>query len=86
MECNVIDSPKCELPLISVAAFARQLGRTTNTLWRWQRLGWLDASINIAGKPYLSREAIDKFYRRATAGEFSKPPHIPRRKMETEVA
>jgi len=68
-----------ETPLVSLASFARSIGRTPVTLWRWQRQGWLGASINIAGKPYLTREAIDCFVQRATAGEFSKKPHVPRK-------
>jgi len=66
-------------PLVSVNIFARQIGRTPVTLWRWQKLGWLDASVNIAGKPYLTREAIQRFTTRATAGEFAKAPHVKRR-------
>jgi hypothetical protein len=64
-------------PLTSVATFARQIGRTPVTIWRWQQIGWLDPSVNIAGKPYLTREAIEKFTRRATAGEFARAPHVP---------
>ena len=69
-------------PLISINIFARQIGRTPVTLWRWQRMGWLDASINIAGKPYLTREAIEKWNARARAGEFARAPHAPRRQKE----
>lgn len=66
-------------PIISVAQFARQIGRTPVTIWRWQKIGWLDAAINVAGRPYLTREAIEKFMRRAAAGEFAKAPHAPRK-------
>lgn len=66
-------------PLISVNTFARQIGRTPVTIWRWQKLGWLDASINIAGKPYLTREAIERWNIRARAGEFAQAPHAPRK-------
>jgi hypothetical protein len=66
-------------PIVSTAAFARSIGRTSVTIWRWQKLGWLDASINIAGRPYLTREAVDRFARRAAAGEFAKKPHVPRK-------
>ncbi len=57
-----------------MAVFAKGIGRTPVTIWRWQKLGWLDASVNIAGKPYLTREAICKFNTRAAAGEFAKAP------------
>jgi len=78
MQLNVSSAVELS-PLVSTAAFARQIGRTPVTLWRWQKLGWLDASVNIAGKPYLTREAIDRFTRRAAAGEFARAPHAPRR-------
>jgi len=76
---HVISQPFELPPLVSTSNFARQIGRSTVTLWRWQKLGWLDASINIAGKPYLTRESIERFTQRATAGEFSRAPHAPRR-------
>ena len=75
----IVGSLSAEIPLVSVAQFGKALGRTPVTIWRWQKLGWLDASVNIAGKPYLTREAIDRFTKRATAGEFSKKPHVPRK-------
>ena len=82
---KVNDIAKCETPpLVSVAIFGRQIGRTPVTLWRWQKLGWLDASVNIAGKPYISREAIERWTARAVAGEFARAPHAPR-KVKAEV-
>lgn len=78
-----INSPKNETPpLVSVSNFARQIGRSTVTLWRWTNLGWLDKPVNIAGKPYLTGDAIDRFTRRAAAGEFAKAPHVPRKQKE----
>lgn len=71
-------------PLVSINIFARQIGRTPVTLWRWQKLGWLDASVNIAGKPYLTREAVERWNARARAGEFARAPHAPR-KVKGEV-
>lgn len=70
---------------MAVSNFARQVGRTTVTIWRWQKLGWLDPFVNIAGKPYLTREAIQRFTERAIAGEFAKAAHIQRR-TKLEVA
>jgi len=66
-------------PLVSVATFCRGIGRTPVTIWRWTKLGWLDKPVNIAGKPYLTRDAIEKFTNRATAGEFARAPHVPAR-------
>jgi hypothetical protein len=56
-----------------------QVGVTTCTAWRWRRKGWLK-TINIAGRQYLTQEAIDEFRRRAIAGEFSQVNKVPERK------
>ena len=64
-------------PIKSRAKFAGEIGRTPLTLWRWEGLGWIDPPINIAGKPFYTREAIEKFTRRAAAGEFARAPHAP---------
>jgi hypothetical protein len=37
-------------------------------------------TVNIAGRQYLTQEAIDEFHRRASAGEFSQAPKVPSRK------
>jgi hypothetical protein len=79
---EVIELPigDAEIPaLVLLNKWGRQLGRTPPTLWRWRQLGWLDGIMNIAGKPYITRQGIVKFLRRAQAGEFSKPSHAPRR-------
>ena len=56
------DASQCETPpLVSLAVFARQIGRTPVTVWRWQKLGWLDASVNIAGKPYLTIKGVNPY-------------------------
>jgi hypothetical protein len=65
--------------LVSLNKWGRELGRTPPTIWRWRQLGWLDGITNIAGKPYITRQGMEKFLRRAEAGEFSKPSHAPRR-------
>ncbi len=76
---KVNDATIKDSPLVSRANFGRQLGRTNVTLWRWERMGWIDPAINIAGRPFYTKETIEKFARRAAAGEFSRPPHAPRR-------
>ena len=68
-------------PLKTLLAFGRELNRTPPTIWRWRQLGWVDGIVNIAGKPYISAEGQAKFFRRASAGEFSKPDHAPKRKV-----
>lgn len=80
MNAHTISNGETETSaLTSLNSFARQLGRTPVTLWRWRQLGWLDGILNIAGKPYVTREGMEKFLRRAQAGEFSKAPRVPRR-------
>jgi len=56
-----------------------QIGVTACTLWRWRKKGWLK-TVNIAGRQYLTQEAIDEFHRRAVAGEFAQTPKVPSRK------
>ncbi len=67
--------------LKSMAQFARELDRTTVTLWRWRQDKWIDPAdvLNIAGKPYITGAGIEKFLRRAKAGEFSQAPHAPKK-------
>jgi hypothetical protein len=65
--------------LIPLLSFTRQLGRTAPTIWRWRKNGMLDGIINIAGRPYITEEGMEKFHRRARAGEFSRPDHAPKR-------
>ncbi len=49
------------------------------TGWRWRQRGWL-IPTNIAGRLYVSAEAIAEFERRAEAGEFAKVPAIVKAK------
>jgi hypothetical protein len=56
--------------VVSLSRWLEQVGVTTCTAWRWRKRGWLK-TINIAGRQYLTQEAIDEFHRRASAGEFS---------------
>ena len=78
---KVIELPigAAETPaLVSLNKWGRELGRTPPTIWRWRQLGWLDGITNIAGKPYITRQGMEKFLRRAQAGELSKPSHTTR--------
>jgi hypothetical protein len=52
---------------------------TQCTAWRWRKKGWLK-TINIAGRQYLTQEAIDEFNRRAVAGDFAQIHKTPSRK------
>jgi hypothetical protein len=51
--------------------FLDSVGCSRTTGWRWRTNGWID-TVNIAGRPYVRRHAIDRFLTRAQAGEFSK--------------
>lgn len=65
--------------VLSLAKWLEQVGVTPCTAWRWRKRGWLK-TINIAGRQYLTQEAIDNFTRRATAGEFAQECKVPSRK------
>ena len=62
--------------LVPLTRWAKEIGRTTCTLWRWRSLGWITVQ-NIAGKLYISRLEIERFEARAAAGEFSRTPTVP---------
>jgi predicted site-specific integrase-resolvase len=65
--------------VISLPKWLEQIGVTHCTAWRWRKKGWLK-TINIAGRQYLTQDAIDEFQRRATAGEFAQTHKVPTRK------
>jgi hypothetical protein len=65
--------------VVSLSRWLEQVGVTTCTAWRWRKRGWLK-TINIAGRQYLTQEAIYEFHRRASAGEFSQVNKVPMRK------
>jgi hypothetical protein len=54
------------------------------TGWRFRRRGWIQ-TVNIAGRQYVTPEAIAEFTRRAEAGEFAQEHKAPGRRHE-EVA
>jgi hypothetical protein len=65
--------------VVSLSKWLEQVGVTSCTAWRWRKKGWLK-TINIAGRQYLTQEAIGEFQRRAAAGEFSQPHKTPSHK------
>ncbi|MGA3181305.1 MAG: hypothetical protein ABSF38_13265 [Verrucomicrobiota bacterium] len=65
--------------IISLSHWLAQVGVTACTAWRWRKKGWLE-TVNIAGRQYLTRKAIEEFQRRASAGEFAQPHKVPSRK------
>ena len=65
--------------VISLSKWLQQVGVTNITGWRWRKKGWLK-TVNIAGRQYLTQEAIEEFHRRVVAGEFAKEHKTPSRK------
>ncbi len=65
--------------VISLSKWLEQVGVTHITAWRWRKKGWLK-TVNIAGRQYLTQEAIDEFHRRVVAGEFAQEHRTPSRK------
>jgi len=65
-------------PIQTLRSFCRSVGFSDFTGWRFRRRGWL-RTINIAGKQYITSEAIEEFKRRAAAGEFAQQPVVPTR-------
>ena len=62
--------PLAAHPPISLDSFGSQSGLSPSTCWRYRRKGWLK-TITIAGRHYITREAIAEFNTRAAAGEFA---------------
>ena len=78
VESNGKAYPTSGAAVVSLSRWLEQVGVTTCTAWRWRKRGWLK-TVNIAGRQYLTQEAIDEFHRRATAGEFSQVNKVPTR-------
>jgi hypothetical protein len=70
------DSEQTSVAVISLAKWLEQVGITPITAWRWRKKGWLK-TVNIAGRQYLTEEAINDFRQRAIAGEFSQLHKAP---------
>jgi len=66
---------------ISRQEAARQLGRTTMTLWRWERVGYLVPVARVGGYPVYLQSQIDKIKR--TNQPFPSTPHGRARQKTT---
>jgi predicted site-specific integrase-resolvase len=64
-------------PLLSLKKFNELVGVSSVTTWRWRRSGWL-ATVNIAGRLYLTDQGLRDFLQRAEAGDLAKEPKVPR--------
>ncbi|MDI9379723.1 MAG: hypothetical protein QM845_02435 [Verrucomicrobiota bacterium] len=62
--------------MTALKKFIHDMGVSNPTVWRWRKLGWLD-TVNIAGRPYVTQEAVQIFKERAARGEFAKHPIVP---------
>jgi len=65
--------------LVAYDKWLSELSIAPATGWRWRKRGWIP-TINIAGRVYVSRQAIAEFEHRAAAGEFAKQHVTPKRK------
>ena len=65
--------------LFSFDEFLRGRNLTRTTGYRYRKDGLLK-TVNIYGRLYITREEIEKFERRAIAGEFSKTVKTPQRR------
>ena len=61
--------PLNALPPMSLEKFIEQTGLSRSTIYRYESRGWLQ-TIVIAGRKYITRQAIADFNLRAGQGEF----------------
>jgi len=61
--------PLAALPPISLTRFQELSGWSSATTWRMRKRGWLEV-IRIAGRCYVTPQAIMQFNDRAIRGEF----------------
>jgi hypothetical protein len=62
--------PLAAHPPLALDLYIRQSGLSPATCWRYRKKGWLQTVV-IAGRHYVTREAIAEFNRRAGRGEFA---------------
>jgi hypothetical protein len=71
---NLLDTE----PIMSLDKFIEHTGLSAVTVWRYRKKGML-RTVNICGRQYILRAEIARFNERAAAGEFAKPPNLPRK-------
>ncbi len=52
------------------AEWLREAGVGPVTGWRWRKRGWI-TPVNISGRLYVAAEEMERFEKRAAAGEFA---------------
>ncbi len=62
--------------MVSLSLWLAQMGIAPCTAWRWRKRGWL-RTVNIAGRQYLTAEAIREFTERAQRGDFAQRHTVP---------
>ena len=73
---NTENIPLNALPPLALDHFMAQSGWSPTTCWRARKRGWLK-TIVIAGRHYVTREAISEFNERAGRGEFDGKVRTP---------
>ena len=73
---NTISGSRGGRAVLSLSKWTEQVGVTACTVWRWRKKGWLK-TVNIAGRQYLTQEAIAELTERGERGDFSQVPKVP---------
>jgi predicted DNA-binding transcriptional regulator AlpA len=63
-------STQIDTPVVSLTAFAKALGISRTTAWRFRNRG-LIRTCNISGRVYVFRESIAEFFERASRGDLA---------------
>ena len=71
------EMPPLRSGLVALPRWCESIGLSPVTAWRFRKRGWLK-TVNIAGRVYLTDEAVHEFTRRAEAGEFARDVKVPR--------
>jgi hypothetical protein len=67
LKCNTVS----ENGIVPFSVFLQQVGKSANCGWRWRRKNWVN-TMNVAGRLYIAKSEIERFQKRAAAGEFAK--------------
>src|SRR2546429_6749827 len=62
--------------LVALNQWCKRVGLAPITAWRFRKRGWL-RTVNIAGRTYITDQAITEFTQRAEAGEFAREHKVP---------
>ena len=76
---NLLSNVAVLSQLTSFELWLASLGLTRTTGYRYRKQGLIQTT-NIFGRLYVTREEIEKFERRAIAGEFHKDVKTPARR------